>query len=301
MDTKIAEEQQHRHINLKEGWGREVKRLFLIVMASIIIAINMKTFISMGGLVPGGFNGTTLLIQRIGLTFFDVAIPFTLINLLLNAFPAILSFFKIGKRFTLYSGLMIVLTSIFTDLIPAQVLTYDILLISIFGGIINGFAISLCLRAEATSGGTDFIAIFFSERGYANVWNYILFGNAGMLLISGWLFGWDSALYSIIFQFASTQVVNMLHQRYRQKTLFIITDHPEEVYAVIEACTHHGATAFEGTGLYRHESRSLVYSVVSSDEIKEVLKRVREVDPGAFVNIVKTERLMGRFYQRPTD
>lgn len=279
----------------------EARRIALIVIASVIIAINIKTFVRTGDLVPGGFTGLTLLLQRVAQKYFDIALPFSVINILLNAVPAAVCFKVIGKKFTLYSCLCIVLTSTLTDLIPAHPLTYDTLLISIFGGIINGFAICLCLMGDASGGGTDFIAIFFSERHQKDVWNYILMGNVCILIISGLLFGWDKALYSIFFQFTTTQIIHMMYLRYKKHTLFIITDYPNEVFTVITETTHHGATIFQGKGCYEQETRSMVYSVVSSEEVKRVTMRVRETDPKAFINVIKTDQLAGRFYQRPTD
>jgi uncharacterized membrane-anchored protein YitT (DUF2179 family) len=79
---------------------------------------------------------------------------------------------------------MIVLNSIFTDIIPARIITEDTLLISIFGGIINGLAISICLNSGATSGGTDFISIFLSERRGIDSFNIILGFNAVIICIS---------------------------------------------------------------------------------------------------------------------
>lgn len=93
---------------------------------------------------------------------------------------------------------MIVVSGILTDIVPSFPMTQDILLISIFGGLINALAISLCLFANATSGGTDFIAIFLSEKYGIDSWNYIFAGNVVILGIAGALFGWDKALYSII-------------------------------------------------------------------------------------------------------
>lgn len=278
-----------------------VRRLLLIVAASIIMAVNIKSFVEAGGLFPGGFNGLTLFIQRSAQQFLHLSLPFSLINFLLNAVPAIISFKLIGKRFTLYSCLMIVLTSALTDIIPAMPLTNDVLLVCIFGGIINGFAISLCLMGRATSGGTDFIAVALSDKLNVDAWNYILLGNAVMLAIAGLLFGWDKALYSIIFQFASTQVVKMLNFRYKRTTLFIISDQSEEIYEHIKEFTHHGATLFYGTGLYNGEPRTMIYSVISGDQVKKLTKKVREVDPKAFINILKTDQVAGNFYQRPND
>ena len=212
-----------------ETLASRIGRLALIVLASVIMAVNIRSFVDAGGLVPGGFNGLTLLIQRIADQFFHIALPFSLVNFLLNAVPAVISFRMIGKRFTIYSCIMIVLTSLLTDLIPSMPITNDILLICVFGGLINGFAISLCLLGRATSGGTDFIAVAVSERLHVDAWNYILLGNAAMLAAAGVLFGWDKALYSIIFQFTSTQVVRLLNPRYKRNTLFISTDKPEAI------------------------------------------------------------------------
>ena len=151
-----------------------ITRVGMIALSSLIVAINLKSFVAAGDLFPGGFTGITRLIQRCALEFAEVELPFAPINLTLNAIPAAISFKLVGKRFTLYSCLTIVLTSIFTDLIPAFAITEDKLLICIFGGIINGFAGCLCLWVRVTSGGTDFIAISLSERKNVDAWNYIL-------------------------------------------------------------------------------------------------------------------------------
>ena len=276
----------------------EVKRYGCAVIAAVIFAVNIKTFVRAGGLYPGGFNGLTLLIQGIFREFAGMEIPYTLINVALNAIPVIIGLKYIGVKFTLSSCVVIVLSSILTDLIPSQPITYDPLLISIFGGLINGFVVSLCLIGNTSSGGTDFIAIYFSEKNGQDIWNYILCGNAVILVAAGLLFGWDKALYSIIFQFTSTQMVQMLHQRYKKHTLFIITRHPDEVYEEISKLSHHSATRLDGTGCYSGDNTAMIYSVVSREEAKLLVKKVAELDPQAFVNIIKTDFINGRFYYK---
>ena len=276
----------------------ELKRYSCAIIAAVIFAVNIKTFVKAGGLYPGGFNGLTLLIQGIFQEFMNMEVPYTLINIALNAVPVFIGLKYIGAKFTLSSCVVIVLSSILTDLIPVQPITYDPLLISIFGGLINGFVISLCLIGNTSSGGTDFIAIYFSEKNGQDIWNYILCGNAVILIAAGLLFGWDKALYSIIFQFTSTQVVQMLHQRYKKHTLFIITRHPDEVYEEISKLSHHSATRIDGTGCYSGDNTAMIYSVVSREEAKILVKKVIEVDPQAFVNIIKTDFINGRFYYK---
>ena len=168
---------------------KETKRFGCAIAAAVIFAVNIKTFVRAGGLFPGGANGITLLIQGICQEFFGLAVPFTIINLTLNAIPVYIGFRFIGKKFTFSSCCVIFLTGILTDLIPSQPITYDPLLISIFGGLINGGAITLCLIGNTSSGGTDFIAIFFSEKSGRDIWNYIFCCNACVLVIAGMLFG----------------------------------------------------------------------------------------------------------------
>ena len=278
-----------------------IKRIAVICVAALLMALNIKTFVRTGDLYPGGATGLTILIQRAAQLFFSLELPYTLINILINSVPIYIGFKFIGKKFTLYSCLMIVLTSVLTDIIPGYVITQDTLLIAIFGGMINGLAISLCLLVDATTGGTDFIAIFLSQRKNIDSFNLILVLNVFILSAAGLLFGWDKALYSIIFQYASTQVLHFLYRRYQQGTVWIVTNSPHEISEAIHAICHHGATILEGEGAYEQKRRYVVYTVVSRSETRNVMKVAKAIDPKAFINIMRTEQLYGRFYRRPEE
>lgn len=287
---------QEEKIDIK----KEAFRIIIVLIASTIMALNLNSFVHYGEIIPGGFNGITLLVQRLASTFLHIEIPFSIINIPLNLFPAAICFKYIGKRFTVYSLISIVLTGALVDALPYFNITYDPLLTAIFGGLINGFAISLCLRGNATTGGTDFISVLLSKKYKIDSWNYIFAGNAVVLIIAGATYGWDKAMYSIIYQFITTQVLHMMYKRYQRHTLFIITDSPIEVYKAIKEETNHGATLFKGIGCYKNEERNMLYSVVSSDEIHRVLARIRKVDENAFIDIIQTDRISGFFYERPT-
>lgn len=111
----------------------QVFRVFIVFFASILYAWNLRCFAKTAGLFPGGFAGVSLLLQKIGLTFFHIDIPYTFFNVVLNIFPIYIGFRFLGKKFTWYSILTIFLSSIFVDLLPAYVFTQDVLLISVFG------------------------------------------------------------------------------------------------------------------------------------------------------------------------
>lgn len=262
---------------------------------------NLRCFAKTANLLPGGFSGVSLLLQQIGIHFFHISIPYTFFNIVLNLFPAYIAFRFIGKRFTLYSIIVIFLSSIFVDLLPAYVFTQDALLVSVFGGIINGFAVSLCLNVGTTTGGTDFISIWLSQEKGIDAWNYIFLGNILVLTVAGALFGWSIALYSIIYQFCSTQVIQALYKHYKKETLFIISDHSDEIYKAIRELTNHDATLFQGIGCYEEKEKTLIYSVINSEAKRELVPLIRSIDPHAFINIVKTEELSGRFHDIPHD
>ena len=100
----------------------DIKRIIVVCIAAVIMALNIKSFVRTGGLYPGGATGLALLIQRAGDMFFHVEIPYTVVNVALNAVPVYIGFRYIGKKFTLYSCLMIVLTSVLTDILPGYVI-----------------------------------------------------------------------------------------------------------------------------------------------------------------------------------
>lgn len=278
---------------------KSIRQLIVIIAASLIMAININTFVSTGGLFPGGATGLTLLIQRSFAKFLNVSVPYTPLNLAINAVPVYIGFRFIGKKFTGSSLLVIALSSVLTDLLPSYVITYDTLLISIFGGIINGFAISMCLRNDTTTGGTDFISIFISQKTGRDSFNAILGMNVVILVVAGLLFGWDKALYSIIFQFATTQVEHVMYRNYQQVTLLIITKIPYEICEMIYSETDHGGTIIDGIGSHEKNDRKIVYSVIGASEQDSMIKKIKQVDPNAFCNAIRTEKIAGKFYLHP--
>lgn len=287
---------------MKKTWGRrDVVSIFCVVVGSLLCAININTFIGAGGLFPGGFTGITVLIQRCFEKYMHIQVSYSLINFSLNAIPAYVGYKTVGKKFTVYSVMVIVLTGLFVEILPTTNITEDILLITVFGGILQGIALGITLRGNASSGGTDFIAMWISKRTNQPAWNYILAMNAMMLVVAGYLFGWDKALYSIIFQFCSTQIINFVHTRYKRMTLFIVTSNPELVIEEIQNSTHHGVTRIEGMGTYYGKPRTLLYTVVESANVKGLVTRIREMDKTSFINVTKSESVEGKFYQIPIE
>ena len=280
---------------------KDFGRLAFVLLGALLMAFNIRTFVRAGNLYPGGATGLSLLIIRLLKKFAGISLPYAPVNIILNAIPVYIGFRFIGKKFTGFSLVMIVANSLLVDLIPAHAITYDPLLIAIFGGMINGLAISLCLMVGATSGGTDFISIYISKKTGKDAFNIILGMNVCILTIAGLNFGWDKALYSIVFQYFSTQVLHLLYRNYQKVTMFIVTDSPDEVSKMIYEVCRHGSTRIEGKGGYKGSDRTVVYSVIDAPEINRVIQEIYKIDPHAFVNSVQTKELRGNFYYKQMD
>lgn len=283
----------------RNKWWREAGTLFCILLGSVLVAVNLNTFVEQGNLVPGGFSGLAKLIQRIGLTFYDVKIPFTLLNVVFNAIPAVFAYRLVGKKFTVLSCISLFTVSILVDQLPVIPITGDILLISVFGGILNGLGMSLILNNNACGGGTDFIAMSLSVRYKVSTFNYMLIFSAVIILVSGAIFGMDKALYSIIFQFCNTQVINTFYKKYKKKTLLIVTDNPAAVSADLLEITNHSSTILKGFGSYTAHKKYLIYTVLSDSDVKKMKKRIREEYPDTFVNVLNSSDVVGNFYIQP--
>ncbi len=273
--------------------------LFVVSLSAVLFAVNTKTFIAAGGLFPGGVSGVTLLIIRSAKKFAGITIPYMPVNLILNSIPIYIGFRYLGRKFTAWACYNIVLVSVLTDLIPEYIITEDILLISIFGAVVSALASLLCLWVDTTAGGTDFISVYLSVHKGMDSWNIVFGCNLVILTVAGLLFGWDKALYSMIYQYVVTQMVNSLYQKYQQQTLLIMTDHPDEVSREIYRICGHGATILYGQGSYAHHERTMVYSVVSRNQSRMVMNAVRAIDDHAFINSIRTEKIRGHFLQQP--
>lgn len=286
---------------MKATLKKDSIRLIVVLLAALLMAMNIQSFINAGGLFPGGAQGLTIVVQRIVLKYTGISIPYSPVNIILNIFPIYLGFRYIGKRFTIFSMIMVLANGFFVDIIPAHAITYDPLLIAVFGGMLNAVAICMCLMVDATSGGTDFISIYLSQKKGVDSFPFILGINTVILLIAGIYFGWEKALYSMIFQYVTTQVLHILYRVYQQQTLFIITDKPAEVCDLIYRVSNHGATLMHGEGSFEHQNKMIVYSVVSASDTRKLIPAIKEIDENAFINSIRTDEVRGNFYLRPRD
>ncbi len=272
-----------------------------VIVASIMQAYVIQVFIQPSDLLSSGFTGVAILIEKITSTFYDFSFSTSLGMILLNVPVAILCYKSISPRFTFFSLLEVFLASFFLNIFQFEPIFDDLLLNIVFGGFLYGLLTVCALKGNASTGGTDFIALYISNKKGKSIWGYVFIFNSIILIIFGFMFGWENAGYSILFQFISTTTIDKFYHRYERVTLQITTSHGEGVMQAYIQKFKHGVSSVEAMGGYSHKEMNLLHTVVSSYEVQDIVELMREVDPKCIINVMKTENFFGHFYQAPID
>lgn len=284
-----------------ESINKDLKMFFWTIVSAVMYSYSLASFSIPGKLYPGGFSGISRILSDLGSDFFNLPTTFSILYFALNLLVGLLVFNHIGKRFAIYSLLHVIIVSLLSPTLKPLIEVDDILLYSVFGGILSGFAIGLALMNNLSSGGFDFISIYFSNKFHKSTWNYVLGFNIVVLLAAGLIYGWERALYSIILQFCSTQIVKRMHKRFTHQTITIITEKKDEVIETINNTSRHGITELEARGAYLKKKENYLYMVVNAYETNAICRAVLKTDPKAFINIQNSQEIFGNFYQQPFD
>lgn len=284
-------------MNKKYVW-KEIVSIILIVLSSLVQVFAIQTFVLPSRLLSSGFTGLAILSnQTLQLLNIDFSVS---LGIILFNIPAIMLCLKSANwRFIARSILQLTLTSFLLRVLDFQPVFTDIILNCLIGGVVYGMCTVLALKADGSTGGTDFVAMYVANKTGKSIWSYVFLFNVAMLVVFGFLFGFEYAGYSIVFQFASTKTIERFHHRYDQMTLQITTYHPDKVIAHYTRCYRHGITVSESYGGYSGKKLYLCHTVVSSYEISDIVRIIRKEDPKAIINVLKTEDFYGGFYRHP--
>lgn len=272
--------------------------VILIIISAFIQSYTIEVFIIPSKLLTGGFTGLSILINMI-LSNFGITLSVGALLIILNFPVALLCAREISKKFVFLSLLHIVMTSIFLKNFKYDPLFTNIFLNLTIGAVVHGLQMVLALKVGGSTGGTDFIALYISNKINKSIWINIFMFNMLVILIFGYMFTWDGAGYSIVFQFITTKVIDTFYNRYRRMTLQIITKKGDEVSEMYISKYRHGMTKMVGEGAYLKEPMYICYTVVSVYEVNDIVKAILEVDKKAIINTFKTDAFYGKFYIPP--
>lgn len=274
---------------LKTRHAELIIQLAVITIASILYAISMNMFFIPHKMISGGFAGIGMIIGYVA--HYNIG---TLI-LILNVPLFFLSYKFLGKKITYLTIYFIVISTIAMAVIPVQQLSHDILLSSIFGGIICGASTGIVFRYAASTGGFDVIGLILAKNKDVSIGELIFIFNCLLLVVAGFIFGWDITLYTLISRFVVGKVTDTIHTKHIKLTVMIVTEQGIDVkQALLNQCIR-GITMVDAVGAYTDHVKKVIYTVITRYELGEVKRLVRQVDPTAFINITETVEVVGRF------
>ena len=276
---------------------RDLTSLCAVLCSSLLQTYVIQTFIRPSSMISSGFTGVSLLIELLS----DGAVESSFMILALNIPVALLCARSISPRFTIFSSIQFVCTSLLLKVTSFPTVFDDIVLNVVFGGFLYGISIVIALKGNASTGGTDFIALYFSNKFNKSLWQYVFIFNCLLILIFGASKGWLHAGYSIVFQFISTKTISTFHTRYERLTLQVTTNHPQEILDAYTKEYRHGISCMDGYGGYSKKPFTIMTTVVSSYEVKDIVRIMKEADPKVIINIFKTEDFVGGFKPKPID
>ncbi len=314
------------------AWWRS---MFAIVLGCLIMAVGYSYFVSPYNIVPGGVYGMGIVLHNV-FPSIQVGTFGYMIDVPLLASAIIVFGRQFGGR-TLFAacltpGLIILLSWIafpnqeaLEALDPKQLfggvidLSNDLMLASLLGAVLIGLGVGLVLRNQATTGGTDIIAMYLQKFAKMKFSTGILLADSCVvlsgLLVIGFGVGsgadreaveggsWLLSFYSLITIYVSSRVLAyVIDGASYDKLLFIISEnhHAELRDFIIEDMDRSG-TYIKGKGMYTDQDREMIFVVVSRKEVHLVQNKVREIDPKAFMVVTDAYETFGEGFKQFPD
>ncbi|TLQ40512.1 YitT family protein [Ruoffia tabacinasalis] len=277
-----------------------VSQFFIILFSALCFAVSLNMFLIPGDIYSGGVTGISQLITYSldQFTPFGNIIQTGTLNFLLNIPLLILSYMKLGRRFTILTVVVVAIMTGFTLIIPVQQVSSNPLLNGIVAGALNGLGGGLTIKFGMSAGGIDIIALVINRLVQINVGSLSLLINSVVIVGAGVLYSWEFALYTLISMYVTSRVVNSIHTNEQRLTAFIVTDKEDEVVKSIYGRIHRGITILDGRGGYSKKTRNTLMIVINRYELYDLEMAIGEADIHAFVNIIQSTRVNGNYLNR---
>lgn len=274
---------------------QHTKKIIIVILGALLLAVSMNLFLIPANVYASGFTGLAQLTYKISQDFLPFTVTTGVSLFILNIPVTILGWMKVGKSFTLYSFLSVLLMSFFLEIIPIYALSSDIILNAVFGGVLGGIGVGVTLKWGASTGGLDILAMVLSRMNDKPIGTYFFVMNAVIIVTAGILYGPEKALYTLLTLYVTTRVIDAIHTRHQKLTVMIITKKSAELKKVIQTNLLRGITSVAAKGAYSNEDQEMLIIVITRYELYDIKRMIKEVDANAFTNVVQTTDVFGFF------
>ena len=284
-----------------------VKLLILMLVASIY-AFFFKIIVEGRGFLSTGVSGISVIISRLlGRTFGEnlISIFYMFLYITLNLPLFFFAYKKISKKFLLCTMIYVLTFSVVVGFIPAewaQVLQFDKLddlTAAIVIGILSGLACSTTLIMGGCAGGIDIISTYLMVKKGRGIGVYNLIFNAVILSIGLIVSSIPAIIYTLVFAFFSSLVLDRYYNRNKKILLEIVTTKKDEICDYLLTHSHHGCTILKAEGAFTHEEKEVIHTVISWFQLKNMTKAIKAIDENCFIVDVNVYNVNGNFYMPP--
>ena len=277
---------KHKEYN---SWVVVILTYMFMTIGILLAAIALEVFLSPNKIIDGGITGVSIILS------FLTNINLSIFIIILNVPFLLLGFRHLGKNFLIQSTVAMALFSVLLEIFKqVDVVTNDVLLATVFGGILLGIGVGFVIRYGACLDGVETVAILINKKTSFSVGQVILLVNLVIYMVAGILFGWDRALYSIMTYFITYKLIDMVSEGLEQaKAALIITNNSEEIARSIYKKLGRTVTFIEGEGLISGK-KVVLYVVVTRIELRELKKIVEADDVSAFMTITDVSEIVGQ-------
>ena len=281
--------QNIKEINFSKEGKQLLKDYALIVLGTFLAALSLPLFFLPYDIAPGGISGISTVLASV------LPLSVGLISFVLNVPLFLIGWRTVGWRFAVRSFIAMSLMSLFIDLVPVRDVSGNVMLASVFGGVLLGVGLGLVVRAGATTGGTDMAAKMIHSRVAFLPIAAILFLIDGLVVaVAALAFGLQAALWALIALFVSSQAMDSVIKGFNTAMQFmIISRDAEEIVRRIHTEIDRGCTRLMAEGTYSRLPVGTLLCVVSRTEAPRLKKLVAEVDPQAFVTVCNVHEVLG--------
>ncbi len=277
------------------------KKILLTIVYSIVYTLGITLFLDSADLISTGLSGVAQILDNV-LDSLNIPSTYGSLYLLLNIPGIILGWIKIGKKFTFYSIVSIVTVTITSGIFPVISITDDIILNSIFGGLLMGYGIGGLLKIGASSGGTDFYGIWLFEKYNMDFTKINVIINFGIIGFATLIYGMEIGLYTILSFYIRTVSIDQVFTNNNKITVWIIGQDLTKVSQYINQKLKHGTTIIPNVeGGYTRERKEIIMTILNQYEYSILIEDLYKIDPSVFINVTETYKLHGNFKFRKED
>lgn len=265
-----------------------IVRLFFLAFGAFIAGFGLEGFLIPNNMIDGGIVGISIMLSY--LTKANLGVLILCINL-----PFIfLALKKLGKLFVIQTFYAIAMLGISVNVFHNHHATDDVLLATVFGGVVLGIGVGIVLRNNAAMDGTEILSIRLAKKSGFSIGEIIMFFNIFIYAGAGFLYGWDKAMYSVLVYFITYKVIDIVLEGLNEsKSVNIISDKSEEIGNAIIKKLDVGVTYITGTGGYTGAEKKIIYCVISRLELAKLKELVKLIDKTAFLAVESVHEVEG--------